>query len=546
MFFASFHRGWRPAVRPTFVFLAAVLLGTSTSTPIASALPVSAEMPQRVVQVPSNMAATSAVALAADPSGVDDVFYRGEDGAVYQRTFHDGTWTGQVSLGGRAVGAPSASVAGSRIVVAVRGTDGFLWLRLRSQGVWGPWHNVGGVLSASPTVVGDATGRIDVVVRGSDNRLWARSLPAGGTWSSWTDLGGVASSGPAALSPSPGDLDVYVTGADGQVMRRARLGGVWSAWQALGGLTYTGPTVTRDSQSGVTSVFVRGTNNGLYLRQRTPSGWTSWQNLGGVLIDAPAALAVGGSGIDVVVRGGDNALWSRRQRGGTWSGWAKAWTPAPPPDPAPGMLGTDWTRIPTTQPVVALTFDAGANANAIPSILRTLQTKRVPATFFLTGEWTRDFPAQSNLVSVAGFPIGNHSDTHPDLRTLTDDQVRAELLVAQSSILRTTGVEPRPLFRFPLGGVDSHVLGIVNSLDYVAVRWTVDTLGWQGTSGGRSAEEVIDRVLAGLQPGEIVLMHVGSHPTDGSTLDADALPRMIDEIRARGYSFVTLEALVGP
>lgn len=52
--------------------------------------------------------------------------------------------------------------------------------------------------------------------------------------------------------------------------------------------------------------------------------------------------------------------------------------------------------------------------------------------------------------------------------------------------------------------------------------------------------------MAGLQPGEIVLMHVGSHPTDGSTLDADALPRMIDDIRARGYSFVTLEALVGP
>ena len=89
------------------------------------------------------------------------------------------------------------------------------------------------------------------------------------------------------------------------------------------------------------------------------------------------------------------------------------------------------------------------------------------------------------------------------------------------------------------------MLGIVNDMDYAAVRWTVDTLGWQGTSGGMTVQKVIDRVLAALQPGEIVLMHVGSHPTDGSMLDAAALPQVIDQIRARGYSFVTLSALAG-
>jgi peptidoglycan/xylan/chitin deacetylase (PgdA/CDA1 family) len=60
-----------------------------------------------------------------------------------------------------------------------------------------------------------------------------------------------------------------------------------------------------------------------------------------------------------------------------------------------------------------------------------------------------------------------------------------------------------------------------------------------------TVQRVIDRVLAGLQPGEIVLMHVGSHPTDGSMLDAAALPRIVDAIRARGYTFVTLGALTG-
>jgi peptidoglycan/xylan/chitin deacetylase (PgdA/CDA1 family) len=46
------------------------------------------------------------------------------------------------------------------------------------------------------------------------------------------------------------------------------------------------------------------------------------------------------------------------------------------------------------------------------------------------------------------------------------------------------------------------------------------------------------------QPGEIVLMHVGSHPDDGSTLDADALPEIIAQLRAAGYAFVTLDVLL--
>lgn len=54
-----------------------------------------------------------------------------------------------------------------------------------------------------------------------------------------------------------------------------------------------------------------------------------------------------------------------------------------------------------------------------------------------------------------------------------------------------------------------------------------------------------DRVLAAATPGEIVLMHVGAHPTDHSTLDADALPAVITGLRERGYRFVTLDALLG-
>jgi peptidoglycan/xylan/chitin deacetylase (PgdA/CDA1 family) len=80
----------------------------------------------------------------------------------------------------------------------------------------------------------------------------------------------------------------------------------------------------------------------------------------------------------------------------------------------------------------------------------------------------------------------------------------------------------------------------VNQLGYAAIGWTVDTLGWEGTSGGQSTSTVLARVLAGLRPGEIVLMHVGSNPTDHSTLDADALAAVIRAVRARAYNLTTL------
>lgn len=84
----------------------------------------------------------------------------------------------------------------------------------------------------------------------------------------------------------------------------------------------------------------------------------------------------------------------------------------------------------------------------------------------------------------------------------------------------------------------------MNDLGYGSVRWTTDTLGWKGSSGGMTEGAVVDRVLNDLRPGSIVLMHVGSHPTDRSTLDADALPRLIRELRDRGYEFVDLDAFL--
>ncbi|WP_353081466.1 polysaccharide deacetylase family protein [Tessaracoccus lapidicaptus] len=178
------------------------------------------------------------------------------------------------------------------------------------------------------------------------------------------------------------------------------------------------------------------------------------------------------------------------------------------------------------------------------SILRTLQAQGVPATFFVTGQFARDYPSQTRAMAAAGHPVGNHSDTHPYFTQIPDVEIRAELAAAERSISALTGATTHPLFRFPYGDVSPYDIGVVNRAGYIPIRWTLDTLGWKGTDDGITTDIVRQRILDRLRPGAVVLMHVGAHPEDGSTLDADALPGIIQDLRERGYGFTTVPDLL--
>jgi peptidoglycan/xylan/chitin deacetylase (PgdA/CDA1 family) len=216
--------------------------------------------------------------------------------------------------------------------------------------------------------------------------------------------------------------------------------------------------------------------------------------------------------------------------------------------PAPaGLGGSNWASVKTASKVVALTFDGGSGAEGADSILGTLQAQHVPATFFLTGNFVRDFPAKARAIGAAGERVGDHSVSHPRFVKghLTDAQMRAQVLDARRRIISAAGVDPWPWFRFPYGDFNGHAISVVNSAGFVPVGWTVDTLGWKGAKDtGITVKTIVSRVLANLKPGEIVLMHVGAAP-DGTTLDAAALPTVISALRARGYSFVTMDAMLG-
>ena len=206
--------------------------------------------------------------------------------------------------------------------------------------------------------------------------------------------------------------------------------------------------------------------------------------------------------------------------------------------------GQDIEVFPVTRKVVALTFDGGADNTAVSSILATLASNGVPATFFVTGEFARSYPSDVRAMAQAAHPVGNHSDTHPYFTQISDEAIREELSLADAAIAPLAGRPTAPLFRFPYGDRTAADIEVVNDAGYIPIRWTVDTLGWQGTSEGITTSIVRQRVLDRLQPGAIVLMHVGAHPQDGSTLDADALQGVINDLRARGYTFATVSTLL--
>ncbi len=232
---------------------------------------------------------------------------------------------------------------------------------------------------------------------------------------------------------------------------------------------------------------------------------------------------------------------------GDYSGARRVIPTAPIPSPTPAILppslaGAEWTKLPTSDKVVALTFDAGGNDAGVAPILKALADAGVPATFFLTGRWTEVYPADAKTIA-ARYPVGNHTYSHPHLTEVADAQVAAEVSHAETVIKTTTGLDPHPLFRFPYGSSDARVLSDLHALGYGGIRWTVDTLGWEGRSSGQSEASVLQRVLNALQPGEIVLMHVGA-ANDGTTLDANSLPSIIREVKARGYRLVLISDYV--
>ena len=197
-------------------------------------------------------------------------------------------------------------------------------------------------------------------------------------------------------------------------------------------------------------------------------------------------------------------------------------------------------RGPVSQPFVALTLDAGSEAGPVPQMLQTLRERQIKITFFVTGDFIANYPDIVRQIAADGHEFGNHSLTHPDLRKVSDMQIRHELEATEQLLKLTTGKTTRPFFRPPYGEYDDRVLRLAQNEGFMTVCWSLDSLDSVGVS--KSPRFLVDRITTRLGVNEvrgaIVLMHCDSNAT------ATAMPVILDHFKSLKLDVVPLSRLL--
>ncbi len=203
-------------------------------------------------------------------------------------------------------------------------------------------------------------------------------------------------------------------------------------------------------------------------------------------------------------------------------------------------------RVDTSTKVVALTFDDGPDPDYTPSVLETLARFEAKATFFTVGVNAAAYPGLLARELAAGHRIGNHTLDHADLELVTPEEVAAEIDKGEQAIVGAGA--PRPdLFRPPMGFTDEVVGVFADAYRYRTIFWGVCVERFVDHAGVRPG---IDRLLARVRPGTIVLAHDGGHieapdrPVVNRDRTMEALPLLLDGIRRKGLQAVDVATLL--
>ncbi len=190
-------------------------------------------------------------------------------------------------------------------------------------------------------------------------------------------------------------------------------------------------------------------------------------------------------------------------------------------------------NVETTEKQVAISFDAAWGADKTQGIIEILKEFDVTATFFLVGFWVDDYPEMTKAIADAGYEIGTHSNTHPDMAKLDKNTTRSELETSISKIKSVTGKDVK-LFRAPFGSYNNTLLETAEELSLKTIQWDVDSLDWKGLSAG----EMAGRVTSKVKNGSIILMH------NNSDNILDGLRLILNKLKVQGYKITSISELV--
>ena len=201
------------------------------------------------------------------------------------------------------------------------------------------------------------------------------------------------------------------------------------------------------------------------------------------------------------------------------------------------MFGHSVCQVSTERRLVAVTFDDGPDPDATAALLDQLGRAGVRATFFCVGERVAHHPELARLVASEGHLIGNHSWGHRRGTNLFSvARLREDLQRAQAEIARVTGQSPA-FFRPPMGLTNPRIFRVVRELNLMVIGWSARGFDRREPS----PERIVGRLMRGLRPGAILLLHDGGVPAERLRKVVELL---IDKLKAQGYQPVRLDELM--
>ena len=193
------------------------------------------------------------------------------------------------------------------------------------------------------------------------------------------------------------------------------------------------------------------------------------------------------------------------------------------------------SRVETTQKVVALTFDDAPSARA-QEVLDILERQNIKATFYEIGQAIEQYPGDAKAIAAAGMEVGNHSYSHQRFLLKSLPFVDAEIQKT-NTLIRESGYQGEITFRPPNGKKLFTLPWYLRQHQLQTIMWDVEPDTY--VAGDKDA--IVQYTLDHVQPGSIILLHPFCE-TDCAA-DREALPFIIDGLKARGYTFVTISEL---
>jgi peptidoglycan-N-acetylmuramic acid deacetylase len=190
----------------------------------------------------------------------------------------------------------------------------------------------------------------------------------------------------------------------------------------------------------------------------------------------------------------------------------------------------------TTKKVIYLTFDEGYENGYTPKILDTLKENKVKAAFFITMPYLKNQYDLVDRMVKEGHTVGNHTVNHPSMPEVTDNkELEDEMLVLDSLFKEKTGQQMKYL-RPPKGEYSERTLKISKDLGYRNVFWSFAYADWD-INNQKGADNAYRMVMDNIHNGAVILLHAVSKD------NAEALDRIIKDLKAQGYTFGSLDNL---